>query len=115
MAERELTFKRYVVEEAGSGPEVSFWWRGLLGRPPDLSPERLLVSSGFTDTPLNYLVSGYLDEPWQGHPRQALIISTTTGFLPGERYAVSLEPGPAPREDGRATGPQVSAAGRPGQ
>jgi hypothetical protein len=95
MAARRLTFKQYVADGEGR-PPVQFWWRGLLGRPVDLDSGELLAGAGLTGVPLEELASGYLEAPWQGHPRHALIITRSIYFRPGDRYAVSLEPAPTP-------------------
>ncbi len=96
MPTRQLTFKEYVADGTSS-PPVNFWWRGLLGRPVDLDTKQRLAGAGLADVPIEELSSGYLEAPWQGHPRAALVICTSIGFRPGVRYAISLEPGPPPR------------------
>jgi hypothetical protein len=95
---RRLTFEQYVAPQQEGPPPVHFWWRGLLGRPDDLSEERLLADSGFRDVPpenLPKLSSGYLDAPWQRHPAGAFVITTGISFHPGDRFAVSREPAPS--------------------
>ena len=94
MAVHQLTFKQYVAEE-GTHPPVNFWWRGLIGRPDNLEPKQLLDRAGVADVPLAHLSCGYLETAWQGHPRRAFVITTSVGFHPGDRYAISLEPDPS--------------------
>jgi hypothetical protein len=97
MAERHLTFKQYLAEGEDRRPPVDFWWRGLPWRPVGPEAKELLASAGLAGVPLVELASGYLEAPWQGHPQNALVITTSVGFRPGERYAVSTEPGPVRR------------------
>ena len=94
MAARQLTFKQYVAN-GGDLPPVEFWWGGLRGRPVDLDAGQLLAGSGLGEVPVEEMASGYLEAPWQGHPRHAFVLTTSMSFLPGDRYAVSLEPAPA--------------------
>jgi hypothetical protein len=92
----DLTFKQYVAD-GNTRPPVNFWWRGLPVRPVGPDTGQVLACAGLAEVPLEELSSGYLEAPWQGHPQQALVITTSVGFRPGARYAVSLEPPPRPR------------------
>jgi hypothetical protein len=94
MPTRQLSFKQYVPKEGGDSLPVNFWWRGLPGRPVSPNAGQLLADAGMAGIPLVELSSGYLEAPWQGHPRRALVITTGVAFVPGDRYAVSLEPAP---------------------
>src|SRR5947208_8387960 len=97
MSDRQLTFKQYLAEGEEHRPPVTFWWRGLPWRPIGPDEMQLVANAGLAEVPLVELSSGYLQAPWRGHPAHALVITTSVGFRPGARYAVSHEPAPRPQ------------------
>jgi hypothetical protein len=96
MPTRQLSFKQYVAKEGEESPPVNFWWRGLPGRRVPANAGQLLAAADLAEVPLVELSSGYLEAPWHGHPPRALLITTGVAFVPGDRYAVSLEPASPP-------------------
>jgi hypothetical protein len=91
---RLLTFKVYTEGPAADLP-VGQWQPGLAAVPEACLGHYLngtLGRIGFdTDRP-EALRTGLLVTEWHGHPRQALVVATGVGRLPGEPFAVSDQP-----------------------